>query len=132
MWSEDGLPQLFNAFKQNAPEAMQDQIPMPAWKNPKLNGEDGRPDLYIAMGMTAENVADKYNVSREDMDEYAQRSQERAVEARDKGFFDREIVPVELPDGSRVDKDDGPRADSTVEKLASLKPVFKEDGRVTA
>jgi len=66
------------------------------------------------------------------MDEYAQRSQELAVKSRDEGFFDREIVPVELADGSTVSKDDGPRADSTVEKLGQLKPAFREDGRVTA
>jgi acetyl-CoA C-acetyltransferase len=131
MWSEDGLPQLFGAFKQQAPEAMRDQIPMPEWKNPKLNGEDGRPDLYIAMGQTAENVADKYDVSREDMDRYAQRSQELAVQSQESGFFDNEIVPVEF-NGTSVSKDDGPRASSTYEKLAELKPAFRENGRVTA
>jgi acetyl-CoA C-acetyltransferase len=131
MWSEDGLPQLFGAFKANAPDAMKDQIPMPEWKNPKLNGEDGRPDLYISMGQTAENVADKYDVKREDMDKYAQRSQELAVQSQESGFFDNEIVPVEF-NGTSVSKDDGPRADSTYEKLASLKPAFRENGRVTA
>jgi acetyl-CoA C-acetyltransferase len=131
MWSEDGLPQLFGAFKANAPEAMQDQIPMPEWKNPKLNGEDGRPDLYIAMGQTAENVADKYDVKREDMDHYAQRSQELAVKSQESGFFDNEIIPVEF-NGTSVAKDDGPRASSTYEKLAELKPAFRENGRVTA
>jgi acetyl-CoA C-acetyltransferase len=131
MWSEDGLPQLVNALKQNAPEEMRDQIPTPDWKNPLLNGEDGRPDLYIAMGQTAENVADKYDVSREDMDKYAQRSQELAVKSQEDGFFEREIIPVES-NGTNVSKDDGPRADSTYERLASLKPVFRENGRVTA
>jgi acetyl-CoA C-acetyltransferase len=66
------------------------------------------------------------------MDDYAQRSQERAVAARDRGFFDREIVPVVLPDGSTAERDDGPRADSTLEQLRQLKPVFKDGGRVTA
>jgi acetyl-CoA C-acetyltransferase len=131
MWSEDGLPQLVNALKQNAPEEMRDQIPTPDWKNPLLNGEDGRPDLYIAMGETAENVADKYDVSREDMDKYAQRSQELAVKSQEDGFFEREIIPVEQ-NGTSMSKDDGPRADSTYERLASLKPVFRENGRVTA
>jgi acetyl-CoA C-acetyltransferase len=131
MWSEDGLPQLFGAFKQQAPDAMKDQIPMPEWKNPKLNGEDGRPDLYIAMGQTAENVADKYDVKREDMDHYAQRSQELAVKSQEDGFFEREIIPVEIGDQT-VSKDDGPRASSTYEKLAELKPAFRENGRVTA
>jgi acetyl-CoA C-acetyltransferase len=131
-WSEDGLPQLMGAIIQNAPEEARDQIPKPEFKNDKVNGSDGRPDAYIAMGQTAENVAERWDVKRDDMDEYAQRSQERAVEARDSGFFDREIVPVDLPDGGSVDKDDGPRADSTLEKLQSLKPAFREDGRVTA
>ncbi len=105
---------------------------LPETQNPKLDGKDGRIDAYISMGNTAENVADKYGVKREDMDAYAARSQQRAVEARDNGFFDREIVPVELPDGSVHGKDDGPRPGTTPEKLAELKPVFREDGRVTA
>ena len=131
-WSEDGLPQLMGAIIENAPEEAKGQIPKPAFKNEKIDGSDGRTDAYIAMGQTAENVAEKYDVARQDMDEYAQRSQERAVAARDSGFFDREIVPVELPDGSTVDRDDGPRADSSVEKLGSLPPAFRENGRVTA
>src|SRR4051794_17174411 len=131
MWSEDGLPQLVNALKQNAPEEMRDQIPTPDWKNPLLNGEDGRPDLYIAMGQTAENVADKYDVSREDMDKFAQRSQELAVKSQEDGFFEREIVPVKLPDGTEVGKDDGPRASSTLEKLSELPEAFGGGG-VTA
>lgn len=90
-------------------------------------------ELFIPMGMTAENVADKYNVTREDMDRFAQRSQERAVAAQESGFFDREIVPFTKEDGTVVAKDDGPRASSTYEKLAELKPVFRpEGGRVTA
>jgi acetyl-CoA C-acetyltransferase len=105
---------------------------LPDTQNEKLKGGDGRPDAYITMGLTAENVADKYEVSRADMDKYAQRSQELAVRSRDEGFFDREIVPVELPDGSKAEKDDGPRPDSSLEKLAKLPPVFREDGKVTA
>ena len=104
---------------------------LPETQNDKLKGQDGHPNAYIPMGLTAENVAEQYAVSREDMDAYAKRSQDRAVEARDGGFFDREIVPVKLPDGE-VAKDDGPRPGTTVEKLAELKPVFKEDGKVTA
>ncbi|MEA2169027.1 MAG: acetyl-CoA C-acetyltransferase [Solirubrobacteraceae bacterium] len=104
----------------------------PEDKNDKLDGKDGRIDAYIAMGETAENVAAKYGVSREDQDAYAKRSQDLAVEARDNGFFDREIVPVTLPDGTVVDKDDGPRPGTTLEKLASLKPAFRENGTVTA
>jgi acetyl-CoA C-acetyltransferase len=84
------------------------------------------------MGLTAENVADKWEVSRADMDKYAQRSQELAVASQESGYFDREIVPVKLPDGAEVARDDGPRPDSTLEKLSQLKPAFREDGKVTA
>jgi acetyl-CoA C-acetyltransferase len=84
------------------------------------------------MGLTAENVADKWEVSRADMDKYAQRSQELAVAAQESGFFDREIVPVTLPDGTEIARDEGPRAGSTLEKLAELKPAFREGGKVTA
>jgi len=131
-WSEDGLPQIMGMIIDNAPEGVKDQIPRPAFKNEKIDGHDGRTDAYLAMGETAENVAERWDVKRDDMDRYAQRSQERAVEARDSGFFDREIVPVELPEGSTVDKDDGPRADSSFERLQQLKPAFRENGRVTA
>jgi acetyl-CoA C-acetyltransferase len=105
---------------------------LPDTQNPKLQGKDGTHNAYIAMGETAENVAERYGVKREDMDAFAKRSQDLAVEARDNGFFDREIIPVETPDGNVVDKDDGPRAGTTVEKLAELKPVFREGGSVTA
>jgi acetyl-CoA C-acetyltransferase len=101
-------------------------------QNEKLQGRNGQPDAYIAMGLTAENVAEKWEVSRADMDKYAQRSQELAVASQESGFFAREIVPVKLPDGTEALKDDGPRAGSTLEKLAELKPAFKEDGKVTA
>ena len=93
---------------------------------------DGLPDVYIAMGQTAENVAEQEHVSREEMDEFALRSQQRAVEAQKNGFFEREITPVTTPDGTLVSADDGPRADTTLEKLSSLKPVFRPDGTVTA
>jgi acetyl-CoA C-acetyltransferase len=101
-------------------------------RNPNLIGENGQPNAYIDMGITAVNVAKKYEVSRADMDKYAQRSQELAVGSQESGFFDREIVPVTLPDGTVVAKDEGPRASSTLEKLAELKPAFREDGKVTA
>ena len=105
----------------------------PQDQNEKLQGkEPGQPDAYIAMGLTAENVAERYGVSREEQDRYAQRSQERAVAAQESGFFAREIVPVKLADGTEVAKDDGPRASSTLEKLAELKPAFREGGTVTA
>ncbi len=103
-------------------------------------------DVYIPMGMTAENVATECNVSREAQDEWAAISQQRAVEAVESGHFDKEIVPVTVPahtetdrEGNEVElpeavvtRDDGPRAGTTVEKLAALKPAFKEDGTVTA
>ena len=101
-------------------------------QNEKLQGKDGTPDAYISMGLTAENVADKYEVSRSDMDKYAQRSQELAVQAQESGFVDREIVPVKTADGTEAAKDDGPRPSSTLEKLASLEPAFREGGKVTA
>jgi acetyl-CoA C-acetyltransferase len=104
----------------------------PQDQNERLQGKNGDVDAYITMGLTAENVAERYEVSRSDMDKYAQRSQELAVESQENGYFDREIVPVTLPDGTVVAKDDGPRASSTLEKLAELDPVFKEDGKVTA
>jgi acetyl-CoA C-acetyltransferase len=104
----------------------------PQDQNEKLQGGDGRPDAYITMGLTAENVAERYEVSRADMDKYAQRSQELAVRSQEDGYFDREIVPVTLSDGTQVAKDDGPRATSTLEKLAQLEPAFKEGGKVTA
>jgi acetyl-CoA C-acetyltransferase len=101
-------------------------------QNENLQGNDGQPNAYIEMGLTAENVADRYEVSRADMDKYAQRSQELAVGSQESGFFDREIVPVKLPDGTEVAKDDGPRPSSTLEKLSQLEPAFREDGKVTA
>ena len=84
------------------------------------------------MGETAENVAERYGVTREQQDEYAKRSQDLAVASQESGFFDKEIIPVELPDGTIVEKDDGPRAGTTLEKLGQLKPVFREGGTVTA
>ncbi len=116
-------------------------------KHPKLNGSDGSAyDVYIPMGLTAENVAARCQVSREQQDEWAVISQNRAVEARDSGHFDAEIVPVPVPahkdvdkEGNEidvpdtvVDKDDGPRPGTTMEVLGKLKPAFKEDGTVTA
>ncbi|MDE3140010.1 MAG: acetyl-CoA C-acetyltransferase [Acidobacteriota bacterium] len=90
------------------------------------------PDIYIAMGQTAENVAQLEGVSRAQMDEFALRSQELAVTHQRNGFFAREIVPVTRGDGHVVDADDGPRADTSMERLSSLAPVFRPDGTVTA
>jgi len=92
----------------------------------------GLPDVYIAMGQTAENVAEYEKVARSDMDEFALLSQTRAVESQKNGFFEREIIPVTLEDGTTVTKDDGPRPDTTLEALSQLKPVFREGGTVTA
>jgi acetyl-CoA C-acetyltransferase len=101
--------------------------------HPKLTGQNGAiANVYIPMGLTAENVAQQFDVSREEMDRFAQRSQERAVAARDSGFFDREISSYPKEDGTVVARDDGPRADSTLEKLAQLEPAFVPDGKVTA
>jgi len=101
-------------------------------QNEKLQGNDGQPNVYIAMGDTAVNVAKRYEVSRADMDKYAQRSQELAVRSQEDGFFDREIAPVTLPDGAEVAKDDGPRASSSLEKLSQLPEAFEGGGGVTA
>jgi acetyl-CoA C-acetyltransferase len=97
------------------------------WTPPK-----GLPDVYIAMGQTAENVAEYEKVTRAEMDEFALLSQTRAVESQKNGFFEREIIPVTLEDGTTVTKDDGPRPDTTLEGLSQLKPVFREGGTVTA
>jgi len=97
------------------------------WTPPKGIG-----DVYIAMGQTAENVAEYEKVTRQEMDKFAALSQNRAVESQKNGFFEREIIPVTLEDGTVVTKDDGPRPDTTVEGLAALKPVFREGGTVTA
>ncbi len=99
---------------------------------PKWTPGTGLADVYIAMGQTAENVVEAEGVTREEMDEFAARSQQLAVEHQENGFFEREITPVTTPDGTVVTKDDGPRAGTTVEKLATLKPVFRPDGSVTA
>jgi acetyl-CoA C-acetyltransferase len=100
------------------------------WHDPR---EDGQlPDIYIAMGQTAENLALYKDVSREDMDHFGVRSQNLAEEALKNGFWERDIVPVTLPDGTVVSKDDGPRAGVSYEAVSQLKPVFRPDGRVTA
>ncbi|MGY1820401.1 acetyl-CoA C-acetyltransferase [Geodermatophilus sp. SYSU D00079] len=100
------------------------------WTDPRENGE--LPDIYIAMGQTAENLALLKDVSRQEMDEFAVRSQNLAEQAIASGFFEREITPVTTPDGTVVSTDDGPRPGTTLEGISSLKPVFRPDGRVTA
>ena len=100
--------------------------------HPKLVGEGAIANVYIPMGLTAENVAQRYGVSRDEMDRFAQRSQERAVAAQESGFFARELTPYTKEDGTVVSADDGPRPSSTFEKLQELQPAFKPDGSVTA
>jgi acetyl-CoA C-acetyltransferase len=96
--------------------------------HPALFGDDAPiANVYIPMGLTAENVAERWNVPRDEMDRFAQRSQERAVAAQDSGFFERELTPYE-----GVVLDDGPRRSSTYEKLAALEPAFLPGGKVTA
>jgi acetyl-CoA C-acetyltransferase len=101
-------------------------------QNERLQGKNGTPNAYIEMGITAVNVAKRYEVSRADMDKFAQRSQELAVKSQEDGFFDREIVPVKDQEGNEVAKDDGPRPNSTLEKLAELPEAFEGGGGVTA
>jgi acetyl-CoA C-acetyltransferase len=107
---------------------------IPSCRNPRLEpgSTDRYPDIYIQMGDTAEIVAERERVSREEMDRFGLRSQERAVAAQDAGFFEREIVPVPLQDGRVMSADDGPRRDTSLEKLAALEPAFREGGSVTA
>ncbi|MFM1837883.1 MAG: acetyl-CoA C-acetyltransferase [Ilumatobacteraceae bacterium] len=122
-----------------------DTAPNPIFKTPgertKARAAGGQPtwtppqgisDMYIAMGQTAENVREIEGVTRQEMDEFAARSQQRACENIDNGFFSREITPLTLPDGRVISKDDGPRAGTTVEALAGLKPAFRPDGQITA
>jgi acetyl-CoA C-acetyltransferase len=101
--------------------------------HPSLTGLNGAiANVYIPMGLTAENVAERFDVSREEMDRFGQRSQQRAVAAQESGFFEREVTPYSKEDGTVVARDDGPRPDSTLEKLGQLDPAFRPDGKVTA
>jgi acetyl-CoA C-acetyltransferase len=102
----------------------------PVWDDPRSHGS--LPDVYIAMGQTAENVATLRGISRREMDEFAVRSQNRAEQAIADGFWQREITPVMTPDGTLVSADDGPRPGVTYEAVAELKPAFRPTGRVTA
>lgn len=100
------------------------------WRDPREDGE--LPDVYVAMGQTAENVAQRTGTTRRDQDEYAATSQNRAEAALASGFWERDITPVTLADGTVVSRDDGPRAGVTVESLSALEPAFRPDGTVTA
>ncbi|GAA1267466.1 acetyl-CoA C-acetyltransferase [Pseudonocardia aurantiaca] len=127
----DGMPDTRNPVFAEATECTERRrVDGEPWKDPRLDGH--LPDLYVAMGETAENVAGLCRVSRAAQDEFAALSQNRAEASIASGFFARDITPVTLPDGSVVVADDGPRAGVTVEKLAGLAPVFREDGTVTA
>jgi acetyl-CoA C-acetyltransferase len=100
------------------------------WHDPREDGE--LPDVYLAMGQTAENLAQLRGITREEMDEFGVRSQNLAEKAIADGFWAREITPVTTPDGSLVATDDGPRPGVTLDAVAGLKPVFRPDGRITA
>src|SRR5262249_22876256 len=100
------------------------------WHDPRADGT--LPDIYLAMGQTAENLAQVKGVTREEMDELGVRSQNLAEKAIADGFWAREITPVTTPSGAVVSQDDGPRAGVTLEGVAGLKPVFRPDGRITA
>jgi acetyl-CoA C-acetyltransferase len=100
------------------------------WTDPREAGD--LPDIYLAMGQTAENLAEIRGITRADMDEFGVLSQNRAEKAIQNGFWAREITPVTLPDGTVVSTDDGPRPGVTLEAVAELKPVFRPDGRITA
>src|SRR5882757_6737480 len=128
----DSWPDTHNALFADAEANTQSTAEQGAdeWHDPRL--DDRIPDVYIAMGQTAENLARAKNISREEMDEFGVRSQNLAEKAIAAGFWAREITPITLPDGTVVDADDGPRPGVTLEKTATLKPVFRPDGRVTA
>jgi acetyl-CoA C-acetyltransferase len=130
--SSDGLPDTQNPLlsEAQARTAKRAEGNAETWHDPRE--DSALPDVYIAMGQTAENVAQLRGVSRAEQDEFGVRSQNLAEEAIKNGFFEREITPVELPDGTVVAKDDGPRAGTTLEKVAQLQPVFRPDGTITA
>src|SRR5215471_15341797 len=102
----------------------------PSWHDPREDGD--LPDVYIAMGQTAENLAQLKGITREEQDEFGVRSQNLAEKALANGFWQRDITPLTLPDGTVVEADDGPRPGTTLEKVSALKPVFRPDGTVTA
>jgi acetyl-CoA C-acetyltransferase len=130
--SSDGAPDTMNPVFAAAAErgAARAAGGADTWHDPREDGEI--PDVYIAMGQTAENVAQIRGISRAEQDEFGVRSQNLAEQAIANGFWQRDITPVTLPDGTTVAADDGPRAGTTLEKVASLQPVFRPDGTVTA
>jgi acetyl-CoA C-acetyltransferase len=130
--ASDGLPGTKNPLFADAEARTEKRAAQGAdtWHDPRDDGDP--PDVYIAMGQTAENVADLRGISREEQDEFACRSQNLAEQALDNGFWAREITPVTTPDGAEVTADDGIRRGTTMDKLAGLDPVFRPDGTVTA
>ncbi|MEV5833939.1 acetyl-CoA C-acetyltransferase [Nocardia sp. NPDC052112] len=130
--SADGWPDTHNPLfgEAEARSAERAEGGADVWTDPRAAGI--LPDVYIAMGQTAENVAQYTGITREEQDHWGVRSQNRAEEAIKAGFFEREITPVTLPDGTIVTTDDGPRAGTTYEKISQLKPVFRPDGTITA
>lgn len=129
--NSDGLPDTKNpVFDQPRTRTEELAAGGQTWTDPRLKGH--LPDAYIAMGQTAENVAQLRGISRQEQDEFGVRSQNLAEKAIANGFWERDITPVTLPDGTVVTKDDGPRAGVTLEKVAQLAPVFRPDGTVTA
>src|SRR5215813_408071 len=129
--TSDGWPDSHNPLFGDAEQrSAQASAGAEEWHDPRADGL--LPDIYIAMGQTAENVALLTGISREDQDHWGVRSQNRAEDAIKSGFFEREISPVTLPDGTTVTTDDGPRPGTTYEAVSQLKPVFRPNGTVTA
>jgi acetyl-CoA C-acetyltransferase len=130
--NSDSHPNTRNPVFDEARKRTEDraQDPSAEWHDPRLDGLV--PDIYIPMGQTAENLAQSRGISRRELDEFGVRSQNLAEKALAAGFWQREIVPVTLPDGASVSADDGPRAGVTYEGVSQLKPVFRPDGLVTA
>jgi acetyl-CoA C-acetyltransferase len=129
--SSDSLPDTQNpAFDAAQARAKETAEAETAWHDPRADGT--LPDVYIAMGQTAENVAGLRGISRAEQDEFGVRSQNLAEKALANGFWQREITPVTLPSGDVVANDDGPRPGTTLDKVSTLKPVFREHGTVTA
>ena len=130
--SSDSWPDTRNPVFASAEErsAQRAEVAAPVWHDPRQDG--AVPDLYIAMGQTAENLAQLRGITRAEQDEFGVRSQNLAEKALANGFWQRDITPVTLPDGTVVSADDGPRPGTTLEKVAGLQPVFRPDGTVTA
>ncbi|HTP15798.1 MAG TPA: acetyl-CoA C-acetyltransferase [Streptosporangiaceae bacterium] len=125
-WPDTMNPIFADAAQRNVEMANSGEV----WHDPRQDGQ--LPDAYLAMGQTAENVAKLRGISRAEQDEFGVRSQNMAEKATASGFWQREIIPVTMPDGTAVSADDGPRAGVTLEAVSGLKPVFRPDGTVTA